>query len=86
MVAMPTPLVERKATSGTTANAKGGPGSPESLAQGMFPKGFSMNPGELAIYLHYVLDEWFENEVKPRLRGEAHEIRFADGTPVQTSN
>src|SRR5271167_1609744 len=31
-----------------------------------------------ALYLHYVLDEWFENEVKPRLRGEAHEIRFAD--------
>src|ERR1700730_5550697 len=49
MVAMPTPLVERKAASGTTANAKGGPGSPESLAQGMFPKGLSMNPGELAI-------------------------------------
>ena len=49
MVAMPTPLVERKAASGTTANAKGGPGSPESLAQGMLPKGFSMSPGELAI-------------------------------------
>jgi RNA-directed DNA polymerase len=31
-----------------------------------------------ALYLHYVLDEWVENEVKPRLRGEAHEIRFAD--------
>jgi RNA-directed DNA polymerase len=30
------------------------------------------------IYLHYVLDEWFHNEVKPRLRGEAHEVRFAD--------
>jgi hypothetical protein len=25
-----------------------------------------------------LLDEWFENEVKPRLRGAAHEIRFAD--------
>src|SRR5271167_3061808 len=23
-------------------------------------------------------DEWFEEVVKPRLRGEAHEIRFAD--------
>ncbi len=46
---MPTPLGERKAASGTTAIAKGGPGSPESLAQGMFPKGFPMNPGELAI-------------------------------------
>jgi group II intron reverse transcriptase/maturase len=30
------------------------------------------------IYLHYVLDEWFEQEVKPRLRGEAYEIRYAD--------
>jgi len=30
------------------------------------------------LYPHYVLDEWFENEVKPRLRGQAHEIRFAD--------
>jgi RNA-directed DNA polymerase len=30
------------------------------------------------IYLHYVLDAWFEEEVKPRLRGEAHEVRFAD--------
>lgn len=30
------------------------------------------------IYLHYVLDEWFGKEVKPRLRGEAHEVRFAD--------
>jgi RNA-directed DNA polymerase len=25
-----------------------------------------------------VLDEWFEHEVKPRLKGVAHEIRFAD--------
>lgn len=30
------------------------------------------------IYLHHVLDTWFEDEVKPRLRGEAFEIRYAD--------
>ncbi|HEY2973622.1 MAG TPA: group II intron reverse transcriptase/maturase [Pyrinomonadaceae bacterium] len=30
------------------------------------------------IYLHYVLDEWFEAVVKPRLKGEAYEVRFAD--------
>ena len=30
------------------------------------------------VYLHYVLDEWFENDVKPRLRGQAFEIRYAD--------
>ncbi len=46
-VAMPTPSQQRKAAFGTTAIAKGGAESPESLAQGMFPKGFSMNPGEL---------------------------------------
>jgi hypothetical protein len=30
------------------------------------------------IFLHYVLDEWFEQEVKPRLRGKAFLIRYAD--------
>jgi RNA-directed DNA polymerase len=30
------------------------------------------------IYLHYVLDEWFEDVVKPRLRGQAYEIRYSD--------
>ena len=30
------------------------------------------------VYLHYVLDQWFEGEVKPRLRGEAHLVRYAD--------
>jgi len=30
------------------------------------------------VYLHYVLDKWFEEVVKPRLKGEAYEIRYAD--------
>jgi group II intron reverse transcriptase/maturase len=30
------------------------------------------------VYLHHVLDEWIENEVKPRLRGRIFEIRYAD--------
>jgi RNA-directed DNA polymerase len=30
------------------------------------------------VYLHSVLDEWFENEVKPRLKGKAFEVRYAD--------
>ena len=30
------------------------------------------------VYLHYVLDVWFEQEVKPRLRGKAFLIRYAD--------
>jgi group II intron reverse transcriptase/maturase len=30
------------------------------------------------VYLHYVLDLWFETEVKPRLRGRANLIRYCD--------
>ena len=30
------------------------------------------------IYLHHVLDLWFERDVRPRLRGKAHLIRYAD--------
>ena len=41
-------------------------------------QGQPISPLLANIYLHYALDEWFEREVKPRLRGEAYEIRFAD--------
>lgn len=30
------------------------------------------------VYLHYVLDLWFETEVKPRLQGQATLIRYCD--------
>ncbi len=30
------------------------------------------------VYLHYALDLWFEQEVKPRLRGRATLVRYAD--------
>jgi hypothetical protein len=30
------------------------------------------------VYLHYVLDRWFETEVKPRLQGKATLIRYCD--------
>jgi RNA-directed DNA polymerase len=30
------------------------------------------------VFLHHVLDEWFENEVKPRLKGKSTLVRFAD--------
>ncbi len=41
-------------------------------------QGQTISPLLANVYLHYVLDEWFEQVVRPRLRGEAHEIRFAD--------
>ncbi len=30
------------------------------------------------VYLHEVLDTWFETDVKPRLQGHAFLIRYAD--------
>jgi len=36
------------------------------------------------IYLHEVLDGWFEREIKPRLHGKAELIRFADECKPQT--
>lgn len=30
------------------------------------------------VYLHYVLDSWFEKKVKSELKGEAYLVRFAD--------
>src|SRR5437667_3554637 len=41
-------------------------------------QGQPISPLLANIFLHYVLDEWFEEVVKPRLKGEAYEIRFAD--------
>ncbi len=42
------------------------------------PQGGVISPLLSNIYLHEVLDAWFEKEVKPRLRGKAFLIRYAD--------
>jgi group II intron reverse transcriptase/maturase len=42
------------------------------------PQGGVVSPCLSNIFLHHVLDEWFENEVKPRLRGKSTLVRFAD--------
>lgn len=42
------------------------------------PQGGVISPLLSNIYLHEVLDVWFETAVKPRLQGEAFLIRFAD--------
>jgi group II intron reverse transcriptase/maturase len=42
------------------------------------PQGGVISPLLANIFLHYVLDEWFEKEVRRRLKGEAFVIRYAD--------
>jgi group II intron reverse transcriptase/maturase len=42
------------------------------------PQGGVISPLLANIYLHYVLDVWFEEEVKPCLKGHAFLIRYAD--------
>jgi group II intron reverse transcriptase/maturase len=42
------------------------------------PQGGVVSPLLSNVFLHYVLDLWFEQDVKPRLRDRAFLIRFAD--------
>jgi RNA-directed DNA polymerase len=42
------------------------------------PQGGVISPMLANIFLHEVLDTWFEREVKPRLSGVAHLYRYAD--------
>jgi len=42
------------------------------------PQGGVISPLLANVYLHEVIDKWFANEVKPRLSGEAHLVRYAD--------
>jgi len=42
------------------------------------PQGGVISPMLSNVYLHYVLDTWFEQEVLPRLKGRGFLVRFAD--------
>ena len=42
------------------------------------PQGGLISPVLANAYLHYVLDLWFEKAIKPKLRGEAYYVRYAD--------
>jgi group II intron reverse transcriptase/maturase len=50
------------------------------------PQGGVLSPLLANIYLHEVLDKWFEQEVKPRLRGKAALIRYADDAVMVFQN
>jgi RNA-directed DNA polymerase len=50
------------------------------------PQGGVISPCLSNIFLHHVLDEWFETEVKPRLRGNCLLVRFADDAVIAFDN
>jgi group II intron reverse transcriptase/maturase len=50
------------------------------------PQGGVISPLLANVYLHQVLDEWFEQEVKPRLRGRGELIRYADDATLIFAN
>jgi RNA-directed DNA polymerase len=42
------------------------------------PQGGNLSPMLANIFLHYVLDLWFERRVKTQVRGQCHLVRYAD--------
>jgi group II intron reverse transcriptase/maturase len=50
------------------------------------PQGGVISPLLANVYLHTVLDAWFEVEVKPRLRGPAFLVRYADDFVILFAN
>ena len=50
------------------------------------PQGGVISPLLANVYLHEVIDRWFESEVQPRLRGRAFMIRYADDLVVALAN
>jgi retron-type reverse transcriptase len=49
------------------------------------PQGSVISPLLANIYLHYTFDLWVNAWRKKKAQGEVVVIRYADGTPVQTS-
>jgi RNA-directed DNA polymerase len=50
------------------------------------PQGGVVSPCLSNIFLHYVLDEWFETQVRPRLSGDCTLVRFADDAVMAFDN
>lgn len=45
-------------------------------------QGQVISPFLANVYLHHVLDKWFEDEVKPRLKGKAYLVRYVDDAVI----
>ena len=50
------------------------------------PQGGLISPVLANVYLHYVLDIWFEKSVRRQLEGEAYLVRYADDFIIMTEH
>lgn len=50
------------------------------------PQGSTVSPILSNIYLHYVLDEWFNKQIQPLLKDESFLVRFADDYVIGFKN
>ncbi|MBO6127480.1 MAG: group II intron reverse transcriptase/maturase [Pseudobutyrivibrio sp.] len=48
------------------------------------PQGGLISPVLANVYLHYVLDLWFEKRIKRQLKGESYLVRYADDFIIMT--
>ena len=46
------------------------------------PQGAVVSPVLANVFLHHVLDDWFERDVKPRMKGPVFLIRYADDAVI----
>jgi len=49
-----------------------------SYPEGGTPQGGIISPLLSNVYLHYVLDGWFEEQIQPKLKGKSFMVRWAD--------
>lgn len=42
------------------------------------PQGGNISPMIANMFLHYVVDEWFEKDMKPRMKGQGYVVRYCD--------
>jgi len=50
------------------------------------PQGGNISPMLANVFLHYVLDNWFDKEIKPRLKGQGHMVRYCDDLVILVQN
>jgi RNA-directed DNA polymerase len=48
------------------------------------PQGGNISPMIANVFLHYVVDEWFQKHMKPRIKGQGYVVRYCDDFVILT--